>query len=88
MTLSGATPPDQSEPGSNSNEGVLSITGASPSDCFMSYQGHLLRESYFSAEIQLLYSTAPVDWAETFGDRFKGSNYNWYDCHLHVTQLF
>ena len=38
-TLSDATTPVESEPGSNDNEGVLripqspSITGASPSDC-------------------------------------------------------
>ena len=42
-TLSGATIPGQSEPGSNGNEGVLcipqgsSITETSPSDCLMSY---------------------------------------------------
>ena len=41
-TLSGATIPGQSEPGSNSNEGVIrtlqnsSITGTSPSDCLVS----------------------------------------------------
>ena len=44
-TLSGATIPSQSGPGSNGNEGVLrnpqspSITGTSPSDCFVSYPG-------------------------------------------------
>ena len=59
-TLSGATTPDQCEPGSDSNEGILHIpqssciTGASPSDVLVSYQGHSLRESYPSA----LYSTA------------------------------
>ena len=42
-TLSGATTPGQSEPRSDSYEGVLhipqssSITGASPSDCLVSY---------------------------------------------------
>ena len=47
-TLSGATTPGQSEPGSNSNKGVLripqssNITGASPSDCLVSDLGHLL----------------------------------------------
>ena len=45
-TLSGATTPGQSEPGSDGNERVLrifynsSITGASPSDCLMSYPGN------------------------------------------------
>ena len=47
-TLSGATIPGQSEPGSDGNKGVLripqssSITGASPSDCLVSYLGHSL----------------------------------------------
>ena len=47
-TLSGATTPGQSGPGSNGNEGVLCIpqissnTGASPSDCLVSYPGDLL----------------------------------------------
>ena len=40
--------PGQSGPGSNGNEGVLripqssSITGTLPSDCLVSYPGHLL----------------------------------------------
>ena len=44
--LSDATIPGQSEPGSNGNEGVLSIpqsssiTETSPSDRFVSYAGH------------------------------------------------
>ena len=48
-TLSGDTTPSQSGPGSDSNEGVChipqtsSITGASPSDCLVSYSGHSLR---------------------------------------------
>ena len=47
-TLSGATTPGQSGPGSDGNKGVLcipqssSITEASPSNCFVSYPGHLL----------------------------------------------
>ena len=46
-TLSGATTLGQSGPRSNGNEGVLhipqssSITGTSPSDCLVSYPGHL-----------------------------------------------
>ena len=36
-TLSRATSPGQSEPGSDSNKGVLHITGTSPSDCLMLY---------------------------------------------------
>ena len=46
-TLSGATTPGQSGPGRNGNEGVLhipqssSMTETSPSDCLVSYPGHL-----------------------------------------------
>ena len=62
--LSGATILWQREPGSNGNEGVLSIsqspniTGTSPSNFFMSYPGHL---SYPSAEVQSVYCTAPAN---------------------------
>ena len=48
-TLSGATTRDQSGPVNNGNKGVLrilqssSITGASPSDCLVSYPRHSLR---------------------------------------------
>ena len=66
-TLLGATTPNQSWSGSNVNEGVFCIpqsfciTGASPSDCFMSYLRHSFgRESYPSAEMQSLYSTATL----------------------------
>ena len=65
--------PGQSEPGSNGNEEVLcipqspSITGTSPSDCLVSYQGHSLGGgSYPSAEVQSVYSTAPADWASMY----------------------
>ena len=50
--LSGAITPDQSGPGSDSNEGVLSIpqnssiTETSPSDCLVTYPGCLLAKSY------------------------------------------
>ena len=61
MTLSGATTPGQSGPGSDGNEGVLhiapssSLTGASPSDCLMSYPERSLRwGSYPSAETQCI----------------------------------
>ena len=71
-TLSSATIPGLSRPGSDVNDRVLcipqssSITGSSPSDCLMSYLGHSLRggESYASVEIQSMYSTAQADWAE------------------------
>ena len=69
--LSGATTLGQSGPGSNSNEWVLripqsfSITEASPLDGLMSYPGHSwVGESYPPVEMQLVYSTAPIDWAE------------------------
>ena len=63
--LSGATTLGQGGPGSNGNEGVLcipqssSITGASPSNCLVSYPED-------SLEMQSMYSTAPAYWA-TFG---------------------
>ena len=65
-TLSGATTPGQSGPGSDGNEGVLHIphssrlTGAPPSDCL----GHSLGESYSSAEKQSVYFTAQCQGAE------------------------
>ena len=66
--LSGTTIPGQSGPRSNGNEGVLripqssSITGISQSDCLVSYPEHSLwGGSYPSAEVQLVYSTAPAD---------------------------
>ena len=40
MSLSGATTPGLSGPGSDGNEGVLRIP--SPSDCLVSYLGHSL----------------------------------------------
>ena len=67
--LSGATTLGQRGPGSDGNEGVpyipqsSSITGASPSDCLVSYLGHSLGESYSSAEVQLMYSAPPADWS-------------------------
>ena len=67
-TLSGATTPSQCGPGRYGNKGVFhipqssSITGASPSDCLVSYQRHSLGESYPSAETQLVYPADPDDW--------------------------
>ena len=69
MTLSGCTNLGKSWPGSNGNEGVLWIpqifkSGPSPSACLMSCPGHLLGGvSCPSVEIQLVYFTAPADWA-------------------------
>ena len=66
--LSGATIPGQSGPGNNDNKGVFcipqssSITGASLSDCLVSYPGHSLRGGLSTtAEAQSVYSTAPPD---------------------------
>ena len=66
--LSSAANLGQNGPGSDDNEGVLripqsfSIIGASLSDCLTSWCGHLSGESYPSAEMQSVYSTAPTDW--------------------------
>ena len=68
-TLSVATTPGQSGPGSNGNERILcifqnySISGVSTSDCFVSYPELSLGQSYPSAEMQSVYSAAPADWA-------------------------
>ena len=58
------------DPGAMAMKGVLRIpqtsciAGTSPSDCLVSYAGHLLvGGSYPSAEKQSVYSTAPADWA-------------------------
>ena len=64
-TLSGATTPGQSGPESYGNEGTLHIpqsfrVGTSSLDGLASYSGHSLGESYPFAEMQLVYSTAPL----------------------------
>ena len=52
----------QSEPENNGNGEVLSVPQA-PSDCLVSYLGHLWEGgSYSSAEKQSVYSTVPGDW--------------------------
>ena len=69
VPISGTTIPSHSGPGSDGNEEVIcilqssSITGTSSSDCLVSYPGHSLRESYPEAEMLLVYSTVPADWA-------------------------
>ena len=71
-SLSGLTTSSKSGPGSDGNEGVLcnlqrsSITGSSPSDCLVSYPGHLLGESYPSA--------APAYWARNQIKLLKEAN--------------
>ena len=68
-TLSGATKLGQSGPESNGDEGVLcipqssNITRALLSDCLVSYLGDLLGGVLTPAEIHLVYSTTPADWA-------------------------
>ena len=64
-TLSSATTPGQSGPGSNGNEGILrilqssSITEASPSDCLVSYPWHSLREGFTSLQRCSQYTLQP-----------------------------
>ena len=76
-TLSGATTPGQRGSGSDGNEWVICIpqrsstTEASQSDCLMSYPEHSLGESYSSAEMQSVYSTAPADWASVKFDKLS-----------------
>ena len=66
--LAGATTPDQRGPRNGGNKRLLrisqssSITGASLSDCLVSYPGHLLKESYSSVVMQSVYSAARGDW--------------------------
>ena len=67
-TLLGATMLGQIGPGSDRNEGVLYIpqnskAGPSLSDGLVSYPGQSLGESYPSAEMQSVYSTAPANGA-------------------------
>ena len=75
MVLLGASTPSQSGPGSDGNKGVLcipqssSITGTSPLDCLVSYLGHSLVGCWVGCftpftEVQLVYSSAPADWAK------------------------
>ena len=64
--LSNATIPGERGLGSDGNEGMLcipqssGITGTLPSDCLASYPEHSLWGLTPSAEVQLVYSTAPV----------------------------
>ena len=81
MIISGATTPGQSGPGSDDNEEVLhiprssSITGASSSECLVSYSGHsFFWGGYPSAEVQLVYFAAPADWLILI---------NWWDPNEH-----
>ena len=68
-TLSGATIPGQSQPGRDDNKGILCIpqipriTGASPSDCLLSYARNFLGEFYHYAQKQSVYPATPVNMA-------------------------
>ena len=69
--LSDAIIPIQGGSGSIGNGGVLHIPQSSkirvlPSDAFVSYPGHLLERSYSSTVVQLVYSTAPANWAVNY----------------------
>ena len=84
--LSGASTPDPSEPSSDSNDWVLripqssSITGTSPTDCFISYFGHLLEEGVlplWSEAVCVFYSRSRL------GKHLNGFNY----CHLTRIQI-
>ena len=92
-SLSDATTLGQKGHRSKSNEGILHIpqssrTGASPPNSLMSYAGNTLGESYFAAEIQSVYSTAPADLARDFEDRSKRTCYNLYHRHLHFHSFY
>ena len=68
LTLSGATTTGQGGPESNVNEGVLRIsqTPALLEPHYQIVSRHIRTlVANSSAEMQLVYSTAPVDWAET-----------------------
>ena len=83
MTLSIATTPRQSGPGSTSNKVVhripqsSNITVVSPSDCLVSKSGHSLGKFYPSAEMQSVYSSAQANW-----DRlWYWKTQQWSTCH-------
>ena len=69
---------------------VPSITGTSPSDYLVSYTGHSLwgGESYPSAEVQSVYSTAPTDWANYLMYKHGYIHTHTYaHTHKHTTQI-
>ena len=68
-TLAGTTILGERESRNSGNEVLYipqsyKITGASPSDCLVSYPGHS-GESYPFVEMQSMYSAAPADWASS-----------------------
>ena len=81
MTLSGSTILGQSGP---ENKGLLcipqstNITGTSPSDCLVLYQGHSLGGG-LTAEVQSVFSTALVDWSmHTVNTIIQFSSHRWF----------
>ena len=86
-TLSGATIPGQSGPGSNGDEGVLhiaqsiSITWTSLLDRLVSYIGHGGGGAYSSAVLQSVHSTADwtiLNWEEYFHLKPMSMWFCWY----------
>ena len=82
-TLSGATTPGQSWPGSDGKEGVLhfpqssSITGTSPSDYLAWYPGHSLKGEYYPSAVGVFYSPSRLGIVEdrvTCNDSFISTN--------------
>ena len=72
------------------NEGVLcipqrsNITRTSSSDCLVSYPGHSLERSYFSADMQLVYSKALANWAKSI--TFESSE-GWVVCFYGISTI-
>ena len=81
--LSGTTAPGQSGPGSNGNEGVLripqssSIAGTSPSDCLVSYPGHLLGGGVLPLCREVVSVFYSPSWLEDFGQLKNLYNLAW-----------
>ena len=56
--------------GAMSRKGYSTFPKAPASDCLVSYLGQSLGASYLSAEMQLIYSTAPADRVIVIGTIF------------------
>ena len=70
---------NQSGPGNDGNEGVLripqssSITGASPSDCLVSYLGHSLEGGSYSSAVGIFYSPSRLGCLNQSGPESDGN---------------
>ena len=83
-----ATSPDQSGLGSDGNKGVLRIPQSSRfTDCFVSYLGHSLGESYSSTEMQSVYSPAPVDRVQLATGRIYEACKSYNEILAHIASL-